>query len=131
VRASSDGAVIGRQATEAAFLQGSSERRSMGPEVPGGAVGASASSSRLCNRRVNMYVHHLRRGREPVAGEFDDIRSRLEAISEELTDLAIVRLKESIDAGGTELPVDERRLTRARRAVDKAAAILSEPDDAR
>ncbi|HEX3393570.1 MAG TPA: hypothetical protein VHS52_03495 [Acidimicrobiales bacterium] len=65
-----------------------------------------------------------------MAGEFDDIRSRLEAISEELTDLAIIRLRESIDAGGTELPVDERRLTRARRAVDKAAAILSEPDDA-
>ncbi len=66
-----------------------------------------------------------------MAGEFDDIRSRLEAISEELTDLAMIRLRESIDAGGTELPVDERRLTRARRAVDKAAAILSEPDDAR
>ncbi|MGI8778273.1 MAG: hypothetical protein ACR2LJ_13035 [Acidimicrobiales bacterium] len=66
-----------------------------------------------------------------MAGEFDDIRSRLEAISEELTDLAIIRLRESIDAGGTELPVDERRLTRARRAVDKAAAILSEPDERR
>jgi len=65
-----------------------------------------------------------------VSGEFDDIRVRLEAISEELTDLAIARLRESIDAGGTELPVDERRLTRARRAVDKAAAILAQPDDA-
>lgn len=64
-----------------------------------------------------------------MAGEFDDIRRRLEGISEELTDLAIERLKESIDAGGAELPVDERRLTRARRAVDKAAAILAEPDD--
>ena len=42
----------------------------------------------------------------------------------------IVRLRESIDAGGTELPVDEKRLTRARRAVEKAAAILREPDDA-
>ncbi len=30
---------------------------------------------------------------------------------------------------GRELPVDERRLTRARRAVEKAAAILAEPDD--
>ena len=28
--------------------------------------------------------------------------------------------RESIDAGGTELPLDERRLTRARRAVEKA-----------
>ena len=65
-----------------------------------------------------------------MAGEFDDIRARLEAISEELADLALVRLRESIDAGGNELPVDERRLTRARRAVEKAAAILAEPDDA-
>ncbi len=64
-----------------------------------------------------------------MAGEFDEIRGRLESISEELADLAIVRLRESIDAGGNELPVDERRLTRARRAVDKAVSILSEPDD--
>jgi len=64
-----------------------------------------------------------------MAGEFDDVRRRLEAIAEELADLAIERLRESIDAGGTELPVDERRLTRARRAVEKAAAILREPDD--
>ncbi len=63
-----------------------------------------------------------------MAGEPEDIRARLEAISEELADLAIARLRDSIDAGGTELPVDERRLTRARRAVDKAAALLREPD---
>jgi hypothetical protein len=65
-----------------------------------------------------------------MPGEFDDIRQRLETISEELADLAIERLRESIDAGGSELPVDERRLTRARRAVDKAVGILREPDDA-
>jgi hypothetical protein len=65
-----------------------------------------------------------------MAGEFDDIRHRLDAIAEELADLAIARLRESIDAGGTELPVDEKRLTRARRAVEKAANILREPDDA-
>ena len=64
-----------------------------------------------------------------MAGEFDEIRQRLEAIAEELADLAIVRLRESIDAGGTEFPVDEKRLTRARRAVEKAASILKEPDD--
>jgi hypothetical protein len=64
-----------------------------------------------------------------MAGEFDEIRARLEVIAEELADLAIIRLRESIDAGGTELPVDERRLTRARRAVEKAIAVLREPDD--
>jgi predicted ABC-type ATPase len=64
-----------------------------------------------------------------MAGEFDDIRGRLERISEELGDLSIQRLKESIDAGGHELPVDERRLARARRAVEKAIGVLREPDD--
>jgi hypothetical protein len=65
-----------------------------------------------------------------MAGEFDDIRKRLEGIAEELADLAMERLRESIDAGGSELPVDERRLTRARRAVEKAVHLLEEPDDA-
>jgi len=60
--------------------------------------------------------------------EFDDIRLRLEGIAEELADLAIVRLRASIDAGGHELPVDEKRLTRARRAVEKAVNSLREPD---
>ncbi len=64
-----------------------------------------------------------------MPGEFDEIRGRLEVIAEELADLAIQRLRESIDAGGKELPVDERRLTRARRAVEKAIGILKEPDD--
>lgn len=61
-----------------------------------------------------------------MAGEFEEIRSRLESISEELADLAISRLRDSIDAGGTELPVDEKRLTRARRAVEKAMYLLED-----
>jgi hypothetical protein len=64
-----------------------------------------------------------------MAGEFADVRARLESIAEELADLGLERLRASIDAGGSELPVDERRLTRARRAVLKAAEILGEPDD--
>lgn len=64
-----------------------------------------------------------------MAGEFDEIRGRLEGIAEELGDLAIDRLRESIDAGGTELPVDERRLTRARRAIEKAVHLLRDPAD--
>ena len=64
-----------------------------------------------------------------MAGEFEEIGAKLEGIAEELADLAIIRLRESIDAGGNELPVDERRLTRARRAVEKAINLLQEPDD--
>ena len=61
-----------------------------------------------------------------MAGEFEEIRSRLESISEELADLAITRLRDSIDAGGVEYPVDEKRLTRARRSVDKAIHLLAD-----
>ena len=64
-----------------------------------------------------------------MADEFEEIRARLEVIEEELAELAIVRLRESIDAGGRELPVDEKRLTRARRAVEKAIHLLSDPND--
>ena len=64
-----------------------------------------------------------------MAGEFEELRARLETIAEEMADLAIVRLRESIDAGGTEVPVDEKRLTRARRAVEKAIHLLQEPDE--
>jgi hypothetical protein len=64
-----------------------------------------------------------------MAGEFEDIRGRLDGIAEELADLAIARLRDSIDAGGSELPVDEKRITRARRAVEKASHLLAEPDD--
>jgi hypothetical protein len=63
-----------------------------------------------------------------MPGEFEDIRARLETISEELADLALARLRESIDNGGHELPVDEKRLTRARRAVEKAIAVLDDRD---
>lgn len=66
-----------------------------------------------------------------MAGEFDDIRCRLQSISEELADLTIIRLRESIDAGGDELPVDERRLAKARRAVEKAISVLGEADEHR
>lgn len=64
-----------------------------------------------------------------MAGELEDIRARLRVIEEELADLAIQRLRESIDAGGTELPVDEKVITRARRAIEKAINLLSERDE--
>ncbi len=53
-----------------------------------------------------------------------DIVSRLESISEDLADMAIARLRKAIEAG-VERDPSERRLTQARRQVDKAASILS------
>jgi len=59
-----------------------------------------------------------------------DIAARLASISEELADLAIDRLREaaeSVRAGGDldpELAAEEKRITRARRSVEKAAVLL-------
>lgn len=61
-------------------------------------------------------------------GDFDDLRERLESIADELADLSMERLRRSIDEGGDQLPIDEKRLSRARRAVLKAADILSTDD---
>ena len=60
----------------------------------------------------------------------EDIRARLEGIAEELADLAMDRLRASIEEGDPKGSEDERRLTRARRAVEKAAALLADrPSD--
>jgi hypothetical protein len=60
-----------------------------------------------------------------MSSELDDICERLQAISERLGDLALDRLREAIEDGATKTPVEERRLTRARRAVDKAISVLA------
>jgi len=59
-----------------------------------------------------------------VSPEIEHLCSRLDQISEDLADLAMRRLRDSIDAGGHELPVDEKLITRARRSVEKASALL-------
>ena len=56
----------------------------------------------------------------------DDIRNRLDGIAEELGDLAMDRLRDRIE-GDEEAAVDERRLVRARRAIEKARSLLADP----
>jgi hypothetical protein len=60
-------------------------------------------------------------------GSVDDVRARLESIGEELADLALDRLREAI-AAGDETSDAERRITRARRSVEKAAILLAQVD---
>ncbi|MGH9182635.1 MAG: hypothetical protein ACRDZ9_02260 [Acidimicrobiales bacterium] len=64
-----------------------------------------------------------------MAGELDDIRGRLEVIADELADLALDRLRAAVDRGGGREVVDEKRLTRARRSVEKAMHLLAEADE--
>ncbi len=68
-----------------------------------------------------------------MSGELSEIADRLSAISEELADEAIDRLLEAsaeVRSGSAPDPAvtaEEKRITRARRAVDKAVALLSDP----
>ena len=54
-----------------------------------------------------------------------DIRVRLEQIAEELGDLALDTLRAAVEAGATKSD-EEKRVTRARHAVEKAARLLDE-----
>jgi hypothetical protein len=63
-----------------------------------------------------------------ASGDLDHLRERLEGMAEELADLAIDRLRAAVD-GDAGAAADERRLTRARRAVEKAAALLRPTPD--
>jgi hypothetical protein len=62
-----------------------------------------------------------------------DIAERLSAIGEELADLALDRLYQASDAvrSGRDpdpgLVAEEKRITRARRSVEKAAVLLAGP----
>ena len=62
------------------------------------------------------------------SAHLDHLRERLEGIAEELADLAIDRLRAAVD-GDDGAAAEERRLTRARRAVEKAVNLLDDRGD--
>ena len=72
-----------------------------------------------------------------MASDPADIAERLAGISEELADLALDRLREASDAvraGGEPDPAltaEEKRITRARRSVEKATILLAGPASVR
>jgi hypothetical protein len=65
--------------------------------------------------------------------DLGELAERLGAIAEDLADAALDRLRQNADAvrsGGAPDPVlttEEKRITRARRAVEKAAGLLGAP----
>jgi hypothetical protein len=60
-----------------------------------------------------------------VSSSLDDLADRLDAIGEELADAALDRLRAALEAEGAEAAAaEERRLTKARRRIVEAAAIL-------
>ena len=55
---------------------------------------------------------------------YDDLAERLEAIVGELDELSFDLLQQAVADGATQRPAADRSLTQARRAVEKAAALL-------
>jgi hypothetical protein len=55
---------------------------------------------------------------------YDDLAERLEAIGAELDELSFDLLQQASADGATARPAADRTLTQARRAVEKAAALL-------
>jgi len=58
----------------------------------------------------------------------EDLADRLDVIAEELSDLALDALRAALERGDSSRPVEEKRLTQARRAVEKAAHLLRSAD---
>lgn len=56
--------------------------------------------------------------------QLEDLRQRLAAISEELGDLSLNVLREALDDGADKRPPLDKVLSRIRRSVDKAVALI-------
>ncbi len=61
--------------------------------------------------------------------DLNGIADRLAAIVEELDEIAFDRLRSAAADGQRSRPDDDRELTKARRAVEKAVAVLRRIDD--
>ena len=60
--------------------------------------------------------------------DLDSLADRLQAIIEELDEIAFDRLRLAASQGQRARPDDDRELTKARRAVEKAVAVLRRLD---
>lgn len=63
-------------------------------------------------------------------GELEALAEELAVLAERLADLALDRLRAAVDAddpGARAAEVEERRLSRARRSVERAVVILRPP----
>ncbi|HUS43054.1 MAG TPA: hypothetical protein VMY16_10330 [Ilumatobacteraceae bacterium] len=64
-----------------------------------------------------------------MMGEYATFVERLEAVAADLDEVAFDRLSEAVADGETTRPVDDKKLMQARRAIEKAAAVLRQLDE--
>jgi len=61
---------------------------------------------------------------------YESLREKLQTISDEIADLAMSDIRNSIEEGHKKTSNMEKRLTRARRSIEKAIHLLEpEPDE--
>lgn len=59
----------------------------------------------------------------------DELADQLDTIVEELDDLAFAALRAAVADGASERPIADKRITQARRAVQRAAHLVRALDD--
>jgi len=64
-----------------------------------------------------------------MTGEYSSFVERLEAIAADLDEVAFDRLREAVADGEVTCPLDDKKLMQARRAIEKAAAVLRQLDE--
>lgn len=64
-----------------------------------------------------------------MMGDYASLVERLESIADELDEMAFDRLREAVADGEVTRPVDDKKLMQARRAIEKAAAVLRQLDE--
>jgi len=64
-----------------------------------------------------------------MTGEYAAFVERLEAIAADLDEMAFDRLREAVADGEVTRPADDKQLMQARRAIEKAAAVLRQLDE--
>lgn len=60
--------------------------------------------------------------------DFERLAERLQAVADDLDEIAFDQLREASADGEIERPANDKRLMQARRAIEKAAHILRELD---
>ena len=68
-------------------------------------------------------------GVKQMADEYEGLREKLRMISDEIADLAMSDIRNSIEEGQKKTSDIEKKLTRARRSIEKAIHLLEPETD--
>ena len=63
-----------------------------------------------------------------MIGQYDSLIERLESVAADLDEIAFDRLREAVAEGEVTRPVADKKLMQARRAIEKATAVLRQLD---